>query len=144
MPKLKYGIYSIDQREDSERSTCRQPYNATASNGTSVSNNRNTPKVVFKNRVRNISQKVVTLNLNDESNENDNAKSPLSIAGGSTVKSDAVLPGISTDLTDGPKSMQQLKEHTECDAKQTQGDALNQIKAMRRRHSRSVNVSASL
>lgn len=144
MPKLKYGIYSIDQREDSERSTCRQPYNTNASNASSVPNNRNTPKVVFKNRVRNISQKVVTLNLNDESNENDNLKSPLTMAGGSTAKTDTVLPGISSDTTDTPITMQQLKELAECDAKQTQGDALNQIKAMRRRHSRSVNVSASL
>lgn len=76
------------------------------------------------------------MKLNDETNENyesaaiDTTQQPSSAT--TTAAASATTAAINKP------SATRSKDH------QTQGDTLNEIKAMRRRHSRSVNVSTSM
>lgn len=159
-PRFEFGIYSIRQRELSERLTRRNsvPYQSATSNSTNSAASPlavvavNTPVAVTdSNRssvsrdrgVRKISEKVDTLRLHDDDRDdrkNDNAVNtptqPLSTT--ATRQHTNNNPNKTTSLpSPGQPSSQR-------GGSPTQGDTLNQIKAMRRRHSRSVNVSASL
>lgn len=178
MPKLKYGIYSIKQRADSERSTCRRHCDALSnSDGDNVVVGNNTiTNNVFKDRVRKISQKVDTMKLNDDSNEDNELfrRTPIQIRTSSNGQSadnkfyaiDSANNTTNTSTTNSLKTPNTISSSAKAtatasakeitsfqidsqqvdnlDGNQTQGDKLNQIKALRRRHSRSVNVFAAM
>lgn len=198
LPKHKFGIYSIRQREESERLTCRQPSSVSTSSTTtavttaqaasamlrddidsratavSVGTERHRP--ILRDRVQKISQKVVTMTLSDGTTTTTTtttvstgaaAAAALKMA---TSDSDIVIVDDNSDRDENknrctidvrPVAHQQQHHHhhhsqtvqqqqqpygvvTTVASNPTQGDTLNQIKAMRRRHSRSVNISGSL
>lgn len=182
MPKLKYGIYSMKQRVDRERSTYRQSSDTVSSNrGSCLIDNNTTSNNMFKDRVRRISQKVDTMKLNDDSLENKNNElqrytnfrdkssnlqhlemirnelhntstdycdTAMTATVTSTTKPTTTTATTTiTTTTIKPIALQtsyNSQHYEDIDGNQTQGDKLNQMKALRRRHSRSVNVFAAL
>ncbi|XP_055585653.1 streptococcal hemagglutinin isoform X2 [Uranotaenia lowii] len=129
----------------------------------SVCNNR--VQMLLKERVRGISHKVDTMRLNDEDEQQQQQQSNQlnnNFDGGTTA---AVVESrrrlVAVDVVDGAPKAPLITSDTKCatipvtrrsksvrtnrlitmeQSQQTQGDKLNQIKAMRRRPSRSANV----
>lgn len=144
-----YGIYSIKKREVTKSlstTTSKSAFTTGTNNlcGTSygeiLTNNSCGQTLKLKDRVRNISQKVDTMKLNDSTptsstnrdyvqrDENKNTTS-----GTLTVCSNRKL--IDDNVSNSNDNTIHLCNNVEKTG-QTQGDTLNQIKAMRRRHSR--------
>ncbi|CAD7080034.1 unnamed protein product [Hermetia illucens] len=105
------------------------------------------------NRVKGISHKVDTMNLNDEENENGNDDTDdEDDTRRIKVKPNTLFEAITSTVPVVVKNAAlrtaqntQTTQMSERKGAQTQGDKLNQIKAMRRHHhSRSVNVAGTI
>lgn len=123
-----------------------------------AANNR--VQLLLKERVRGISHKVDTMRLNDEEELQSNQLNN-NCEGGTTTATERTV-ALAIDVVDAPvESRKALVPDTKCatipvtrrsktvrtsrlitleQSQQTQGDKLNQIKAMRRRPSRSANI----
>lgn len=120
----------------------------------------NRVQLLLKERVRGISHKVDTMRLNDEEELQSNQLNN-NCEGGTTTATERTV-ALAIDVVDAPvESRKALVPDTKCatipvtrrsktvrtsrlitleQSQQTQGDKLNQIKAMRRRPSRSANI----
>lgn len=120
-------------------------------------NNNNRVQMLLKERVRGISHKVDTMRLNDEEeqqqkqnnhlNNNFDGGTPTSLIVDVVDGVRAPGPPLNPDtkcatipVTRRSKTVRTSRLITLEQSQQTQGDKLNQIKAMRRRPSRSANV----
>lgn len=142
LPKHKYAIYSIKHREDSERQTCRN----SNGNANAVSDR---PDAVMRDRVKRISQKVDTMKLSDETSSHSDSNmntTPINANSDTVDGKELDDENENTKNNNVPPTVAMArppaKVGNSCErAAQTQGDKLNEIKAMRRRHSRSVNAT---
>nr|XP_029716965.1 LOW QUALITY PROTEIN: mucin-5AC-like [Aedes albopictus] len=119
--------------------------------------NNNRVQMLLKERVRGISHKVDTMRLNDEDVTSNNLNNNFD--GGTTRTTTGLIvdvvdgvgtvppPALTADMkcatipvTRRSKTVRTSRLITMEQSQQTQGDKLNQIKAMRRRPSRSANV----
>lgn len=137
----EFGVYSFKRRELAKAATSEYSVHGTKgvdthSAGLSEGVAKNIQPSKLKDRVQNISHKVDTMNINDNGNCNSvNRHSVDSL--NNTVLDDTKYK------CKNPVSTQQKQLEVDCEdglpygeKDQTQGDTLNQIKAMRRRHSR--------
>ncbi|KAL1374816.1 hypothetical protein pipiens_000738, partial [Culex pipiens pipiens] len=132
-----FGIYSIKQfAAIDEETPAAAAVPAVALPDTAAANNR--VQLLLKERVRGISHKVDTMRLNDEEELQSNQLNN-NCEGGRRRRSER-LRWRSTWLTLRWSRGRRSRLITLEQSQQTQGDKLNQIKAMRRRPSRSANI----
>lgn len=154
-PRCDFGIYSIRQRTLSDLAKRRLSTVATTTTNTTTPPTTQTPVMMSSSSdataaargIRKISEKVDTLHLHDEDGDdrkNDNVQAGGAKATYTTPSAPSPVSSPHTNKNPSKIILSPRRQAQELRASPTQGDTLNQIKAMRRRHSRSVNVSASL
>ncbi|XP_055318667.1 tyrosine-protein phosphatase cdc-14 isoform X2 [Sitodiplosis mosellana] len=147
-----YGIYSIKQRELKSTNGNGLQINTTTTITTKENANGQTTKL--RDRVQNISQKVDTMKLNDsngttkvtailtrdfphrDENKNTTTMMATTTVSGVGVSTRRKVATTAADIDNNNDNFDKTA------ANPTQGDTLNKIKAMRRRHTRlSTNIS---
>lgn len=144
----KFGIYSIKQR-DREKSISTVSRNtnlqltitnnncaATDFSYGTLNDNSFGKAIKIKDRVQNISQKVDTMKINDTTDAGPFAKDENDESSREEKKTGNRKKSTNHQYVDIDDSNKMCNE----DKVKTQGDTLNEIKAMRRRHPRLVNT----
>lgn len=174
----EFGIYSIKQRELAKTSqasllasttttattatmTTKNPISTTAYDDIIMENTNSVQTLKLKDRVRNISQKVDSIKLNDSKmasnatrrcllrDENKNTTLtalPTSTTTTTVIGKKLTYPSIANNNNnniDEVDSNQMCNNKLEKSGGQTQGDTLNQIKAMRRQRQSRLTTNSS-
>lgn len=172
-PPCPYGIYSIRQRDLHKTAAVPAIKTVSTSQSYDEINDNetNSKSMKLKERVRKISQKVDSIKLNDskstaiggrnqpQRDENKNTVKPVTIKSSTITTSKVIYPSISlnidnnqnasNDNNNNHNNLNNNNKHEMCISKlgkncaPTQGDTLNQIKAMRRQRQSRLSTNSS-